>query len=700
MPPFNPSANRITTAKGAGLPNQQGLNNPTAYNGQGYNTFGKGHYHPLSTRYSDIRPFYCTEAIEGDVVRFRTDFKLNSFTLKQPMIMPLELHQDFFSVPWSAMLDNWDLIYKVPLTGSDIPANAHPLFRPHRFLYGLVSSVGANYTPVSALDTTWDTSANSYSSGTSPYLNWFLLACMMAAVFGQDSVLKHVGHSFPSDIYVGSIPTGQVERHTGDTVLALMCTLFAAVKPRFICRTLAEATADSTAQYFTITCNTAADVFNVATRFMAGELDITQCDVSASLLDGTIGTQLQAEVALVWQAITSGLGDTGGVISDDPTSDKEYYIDMKRVIAYQMCVAQYFSNPNVDVIATAKDWKRNQRALLNSAGYNPGYFTYRGSSYQYDIFSNAAFSNCYNCMTFSGGVTSSYRPLYQFWMNMFGMAHSLRNGDYFYSARLEPLAVDTQGNTSIPVSSNTVQALDVNKGLLYQRFVNAINRTSGEIYEYMSNMSGVKPERIAPQPNFIAHQVHKIGDEEIENTAGTNVEAGKTALYHSHTDNFVFEVFNDEPSVVIGLLSFQMPYIYPHFTDRLMWQRDRYDWFQPMLQDVGDQEVNSYELDANLGRTFVWGYQLRYAQFKYGVNHASGAFAAGKVPSYAMMPEYRSGASQPVMSSAVLRNFDNYFDNFYSSLTDVDPCGRFHFLISFFNDSLVNSRQAAFPKLL
>lgn len=680
MPPFNPSANRITTAKGAGMPNQQGLNNPESYNGQGYNTFKRGGYHLTTTRFADVKPFFCEENISGDVVRFKTDFKLNTYTLQTPMLMPLEMHQDYFSVPWSAMLDNWELLYKVPLNTSDVPEDAYPFMHLSMPLYFIKT----------ALDGQVSDYASTSSSGV---VRLLYLVLMLWAIYSQDSLLASLGYGIPNQ-NVAYADVKDVDAFVEQFIERLL-----SMTPEFVFHSNSNETTGSTQNTWTPAPSDKYQLFNYLTKIISGDIvfdyfsSITVDEATEANPSGLLYSEVKAFVDGYYVILNSVAGS-----GDQPANSSVRPVDIKRLIAYQMCVAQYFGNPNVDVVTSAASWKKNMLSLYRSIVGVPDAFTVGGVNYYYDIFSFNSVKRLFQMFLYPLS-TNSFLPYFVF--NLFGVQHSLRGGDYFLSSRLRPLAVDNTGSTSIPVNSNNVAALDVNKGLLYQRFLNAINRTSGEIYEYMSNITGIKPERIAPQPNFIAHKVYNLGNQEIENTAGTNLQAGKTSLMVAERSDYIFEVFNDEPSVVIGLCSFQMPFVYARATDRQMLQRDRYDWFQNFLQDVGDQEVMTFERNANAPDSYVFGYQLRYAEFKNGLNRAVGGFAYGVLPSYAPIPSTgRTSMFSYRLSSGELRNRDDEFDKFYASLTSVAPAGRFHFILSFYNDVLVNSRQASYPKLL
>ena len=285
--------------------------------------------------------------------------------------------------------------------------------------------------------------------------------------------------------------------------------------------------------------------------------------------------------------------------------------------------------------------------------------------------------------------------MYWLWMNIFQFRSSLRYGDYFASCRLTPLAV---GDVTAAVSNNAVSAVDMNTATWMQRFLNAVNRAVQDIYSYMQDMTGIKPERIMPQPNFCIHESYAIRGNEVENTTGSNTEAGVTTLLESRS-SFEYTIFVDEPSVILGVSSYSVQYVYPAAVDRNFDLVDRFDWFNPFLQHIGDQDVKTHELDVNAALySNIFGYQLRYAEFKFGVSHAVGAFADGFLPPMAVI--WKQKENDSVLSSHFIRNHNVDLDEFYSSLTSVNYADRFHFICVYDNEVLANSKQQAFPSLM
>ncbi|QCS36072.1 major capsid protein [Capybara microvirus Cap1_SP_116] len=362
-------------------------------------------------------------------------------------------------------------------------------------------------------------------------------------------------------------------------------------------------------------------------------------------------------------------------------------ISLERVIAYHGVCCQYCTNTMVDSYYTLDKWLENMRSLGDQAiGSTPVYWTLNGVRHSYDIISSGYISSIL------GKIQNSNS--FYFLLNLFSYHRSLRYGDYFTSARTRPLAV---GDVNISVSGSSVSAIDVNRNMWKQRFFNSVQRTSQNIYDYLQSQFGTKPERIAPQPNFICSQEYKIGGMEVENTA--NNQGNVVTLLRSGASNYLFEVFIDEPSIVIGTVSFRMHMPYYQGYDKAMANIDRFQRFNPYLQHVGEQSISLRELrQGDLNNNSTFGYQLRYAEYKNAISRATGGFASGALKGWVALFESLNNSN--VIDSNFIRNHNEDVDSLYSSLTATNLCDYFHFQIAFHFEEVVNSKQQSYPSLL
>lgn len=683
--PKNPSTSHVTSAKGAGMPNQNNLNNPRSYNNEGYNTFDRSNARLFTTRFADFHPNFCQAALEGDVVRLNMRHELRSLNMKTPFFTPVQMEQHFFQVPWSAIAPNtWKLFLRQPVKGQDISENVKPYWN----LFNYINTIGSLPQLSSSKVSFTDAECKIIISN--------LIVCYL--LFGNDSLLKNLGYSAPEEVatYADQAFASLVKLFNDDTFTEPA----AGTNPHIV---MSDNGQGSSATFFLYRKNgprasTSLPVLTLSERYDIWS-GIARGDYGYIVSCHDLGNQGAQSSTL--NEIVKLLKSLSISYNDSLGSQEDIIVDMYRVVAYQLICAQYVSNSNVDDIYTAEMFLENMRTLLVD-DVGSSYFIYNGCRYSYDVVCKAIGDYVFSDIN-SVSLNSSWSAI----VNLFAIHRSLRFGDYFLNARTQPLAV---GDNYIEVSEdNKISVIDVTQRQWFQRFRNAVNRTSQNINEYLLSITGVQRQRIEPQPNFICSQSFNLSGQEIEgtnydqNTSDENPTTTITTL-RSGQSRYMFEVFIDEPSYIIGCVSFNAKYVYPRATDKEFLMTDRFDWFNSFLQHIGDQEIMKHEMDSSYDHDIVYGYTLRYAQFKYGLSHATGGFSAHALPSWSLMMPEKSQLVGPWrydhINSNVLRNTDVDFDQFFPSLTGADAAHRFHFIISSYNSVPANSKQQDFPTLM
>lgn len=175
----------------------------------------------------------------------------------------------------------------------------------------------------------------------------------------------------------------------------------------------------------------------------------------------------------------------------DPSSGDDFksYINMDRVVAYQLACAQFYVNPQVDFIYNAQLFRDNFYSLLKEHFNVPVYFfTYNGINVPYDYFSSKYYHSLVAPDHFSSLV--NLVKTYDCLRVLFGYHESLRFGDYFTDSRTRPLAI---GDDSVKVEDNAVSVIDVSKSIVYQRFRNAVVKLGNNFGDYLRGIFGTSP---------------------------------------------------------------------------------------------------------------------------------------------------------------------------------------------------------------
>lgn len=364
-----------------------------------------------------------------------------------------------------------------------------------------------------------------------------------------------------------------------------------------------------------------------------------------------------------------------------------YFINPTRIAAYQMSVAEFFTNDHIDNVFNAELYYQNLRSVMfpsvNGFTREPT-FDYNGVSTEYDLLTPAGFISAFFNEQISGvwALTTSYLTLSM----LFVLRRSLRFGDYFSTARPQMFAV---GQLSVPVSADGVSVVDMSQNILLQRFFHASNIVGTDFPNFFASFFGVIPSDLGTRPRFISHRIVELQHIIVNNTADNQGEQVTNLL--GLADNNGVDVFIDDFGVLQSYISYDILPVYTSGIDSAFHLADRFDYFNPKLQNLGDQAIYQSEIYGDITlRRFVFGYTVRNAEYKYKVSRGHGA-AVNSLPGFVFryppldMFTVRSYGDFRI-SPNFIRDKPSYFDQLISVDTGISPGEYFHFVVSAVQD--------------
>lgn len=138
-----------------------------------------------------------------------------------------------------------------------------------------------------------------------------------------------------------------------------------------------------------------------------------------------------------------------------------------------------------------------------------------------------------------------------------------------------------------------------------------------------------RPEYLGGASRFI--QVHSVA--QTSSSDGTSPQ-GNLAGYGVSSGDCGFQKSFVEHTLILGLVSIRADLTYQQGLPRMFSRRSRYDWYWPALANLGEQAVLNKEIYAQgknvIGETGipaddeVFGYQERWAEYRYGVSKITG----------------------------------------------------------------------------
>ena len=143
------------------------------------------------------------------------------------------------------------------------------------------------------------------------------------------------------------------------------------------------------------------------------------------------------------------------------------------------------------------------------------------------------------------------------------------------------------------------------------------------------------PDARLQRPEFLGGGRSRVNINPVQQTtqdidgAGVNTPQGNLAAYgtaslmnHGFTKSFT------EHCTLIGFVNIRADLTYQEGLDRMWIRRGRYDFFWPAFQHVGEQAVWADEIYASSDndQAPVFGYQERYAEYRYKPSKITGKF--------------------------------------------------------------------------
>jgi len=131
-----------------------------------------------------------------------------------------------------------------------------------------------------------------------------------------------------------------------------------------------------------------------------------------------------------------------------------------------------------------------------------------------------------------------------------------------------------------------------------------------------------------------------------------NLSAFGTAIARAHGFSMSFT----EHCVILGICSVRADLTYQQGLNRMWSRRTRFDFYWPALAHIGEQAVLSKEIycDGSAGDDTVWGYQERFAEYRYKPSQITGQFrsqAAQSLDAWHLSQEF---ANRPVLDSTFI----------------------------------------------
>ena len=174
------------------------------------------------------------------------------------------------------------------------------------------------------------------------------------------------------------------------------------------------------------------------------------------------------------------------------------------------------------------------------------------------------------------------------------------------------------------------------------------------------------PDARLQRPEFLGGGRTRVNINPVQQTAATasdvqtmNTPQGNLAGYgtaslmnHGFTKSFT------EHCTLIGLVNVRADLTYQEGLDRMWRRRGRYDFFWPAFQHIGEQQVFADEIYASSDNDAnpVFGYQERYAEYRYKPSKITGKFRSNAPDSLDIWHLSQDFETTPVLNEEFIQD--------------------------------------------
>ena len=213
-------------------------------------------------------------------------------------------------------------------------------------------------------------------------------------------------------------------------------------------------------------------------------------------------------------------------------------------------------------------------------------------------------------------------------------------------------------------SANTVTINDLRLAFQTQRLLERDARSGTRFNEMiLAHFGVVVPDFRVQRPEFLGGGSSRVNITPVAQTSGQPVPAandklGELAAFGTVSGSHGFTKSFTEPGLVIGLVNLRGDITYSQGIERYWSKRTRYDFYYPVLSQIGEQAVLNKEIfynnDAN--DDLVFGYQERYAEMRYKPSRLTGLFAVDATNSLSSWHLSEDFSSLPTLGSTFIES--------------------------------------------
>ena len=266
--------------------------------------------------------------------------------------------------------------------------------------------------------------------------------------------------------------------------------------------------------------------------------------------------------------------------------------------------------------------------------------------------------------------TSSPTPTFKAGGSGVAVSALLTSGGTTWNTNLDPTATGLAQwfDTALETDLSTATAATINDLRLAfqtQRLLERDARSGTRYPELILAHFGVTvPDFRVQRPEFLGGGSSRVNVNPVAQTSGqptpaANDQLGGLAAFGTVSGNHGFTKSFVEHGILLGIINVRGDLTYSQGRDRYWSKSTRYDFYYPVLAQIGEQAVLNKEIfwqDTPAADDAVFGYQERYAEYRYKPSRLSGLMrpdATGTLAAWNLSEDF---ASLPTLGDTFIQS--------------------------------------------
>ena len=223
----------------------------------------------------------------------------------------------------------------------------------------------------------------------------------------------------------------------------------------------------------------------------------------------------------------------------------------------------------------------------------------------------------------------------------------------------------TISNLSVDLSSATAATINQLRQAMQIQSMYEIDARSGTRYiEIIAGHFGVtSPDQRLQRPEYLGGGSTRVNINQVLNTAGLGDLGGQGlgstgAFGITNMNGQGFSKSFTEHCIIIGLVNVRADLTYQQGLNRMFSRKDKLDFYWPKLSQIGEQAVEQGEIyyTGTSADQTVFGYQERYAEYRYKPSTIHGKFRSNDVASLDAWHLSEDFESAPALNSSFIED--------------------------------------------